>query len=135
MTLDTIFTLFLLNNDVEAKTLLTDFIAETPQSALRIQQYLNEKLTVLDSLASLEALDVLAHFAGLQLIAKENGSPVDDFQLVVAELEDSGTYNRCGRRVVNQVLNHDQLSFYNELARKREVSAINDLATKFEITL
>ncbi len=134
MTLTTIFSLFLNQQDSEAKQLLTAFIVANNHAKQRIQDFLNSELTRVSTIESLEVIEIFSHFSDLSLISKVDGGTVEEVQLAVIDIEDLETYNRCGRREFKQVINPDLLSFYNNKTSLREVIKLSDISTHFKIS-
>lgn len=75
--------------------------------------FLSLKLQSLTTLDELESVDILAHFAGLQLVDAKNNSPIDNLEPLVIKTEDLGTYNRCGSRQVKSTINDEQVTYLN----------------------
>lgn len=133
MVLTRIFSLFMSHLDSEAKNLLADYLKKNNQASYLIQDYLNKELTSVKTIDSLETIDIFAHFSGLELVSKEDGGSLEEFQLVVIEIEDLNSYNRCGRRVLKQVLSPELLSFYNQKTGLKETVHLNNLSAHFEV--
>lgn len=133
MSLTTIFSLFVTHQDNEAKELLADYLASTPSASNIIQEFLTNELRLIKAIESLEAIDLFCHFAGLRLVSKENGGNVEEFQLTVSGIEDLETYNRCGRRELQQVINPAKLSFFNDKTGLNDVIDINNVSSFFEV--
>lgn len=133
MSLIKIFSLFLTHQDREAQKRLTDYLISDSQAKKRIQAYLNTELEHVDTIDSLEAIDLFSYFSDLKLVSIDNGSTVEDFQLTVIDLEDLESYNRCGHRELKQVVNPQKVSFYNDMTGLKVVSDLDAISSILKV--